>query len=123
MLQTDRKTEQTRQTSQDREQTARKKDRDAPAEAAQALEAILNGGSLEQLPAEGMLALSHRMGNDALATVLMRRSAGPEEETPVLPDNPCLTEPGEWEAGEPLLAEAPDFASFSPMGAASPMEV
>ncbi len=70
-----------------------------------------------------MLALSHRMGNDALATVLMRRSAGPEEETPVLPDNPCLTEPGEWEAGEPLLAEAPDFASFSPMGAASPMEV
>ena len=70
-----------------------------------------------------MLALSHRMGNDALATVLMRRAAGPEEGTVALPDFPCLTEPGEWDAGEPLLAEAPDFASFSPMGETAPVDV
>jgi hypothetical protein len=123
MLQTDRKTEQDRQAAPDREQTARKQNRDAPAEAALALEAILNGGSLEQLPAEGMLALSHRMGNGALAAVLRHRGAGPDEGAAALPGGSCLTEPGEWDAGEPLLAEAPDFASFSPMGAAAPMEV
>ena len=70
-----------------------------------------------------MLALSHRMGNEALASVLRHRSAHPAEGPLALPDNPCLTEPGEWEAGEPFLAEAPDFGGMSPLGPAAPMAV
>ncbi len=70
-----------------------------------------------------MLALSHRMGNDALLSVLSRRGGGPETETAALPEGLCLTEPGEWGAGELPLAEAPAFASFGPMGGAAPMEV
>ena len=121
MIQTDRKTETARQTSQDREQNRRQKNPDKRDEASQALEAILNGSSWELLPAEGMLALSHRMGNDALVSVLTLRERGPETETAALPRGPCLTEPGNWSAGEPATESAPDFGSFASMGAAAPL--
>ena len=123
MPQTDRKIEQARQTTPERERPERKQSRDIPAEAALVLETILNGGSREQLSAEGMLALSHRMGNDALLSVLTLRSSGPDTESSPLPDGPCLTAPGEWSTGEPLLAEAPDFGGFTSVTAAAPMEL
>ena len=101
----------------------RKQSPEAPSEAALALEAILSGGSWDRLPENGMLALSHRMGNGALLEVLANRGGGPERETAALPPGPCLTQPVEWGAGAPVLSDAPDFASFSPLGPAAPAEV
>ena len=68
-----------------------------------------------------MLALSHRMGNDALISVLTLRERGPETDTMSLPKGPCLTQPGNWGAGEPATGSAPDFGSFSALGAAAPL--
>ena len=70
-----------------------------------------------------MLALSHRMGNDALVTVLAHRGAGPDTETAALPGRPCLAEPAEWGGGEPLLSDAPAFGSFASLGPAAPAEL
>ena len=121
MLQTDRKTETARQTLQNREQARRQKEPEAGREASQALEAILNGAGWKLLPAEGMLALSHRMGNDALVSLLSLRPGGPETETAALPGGPCLTEAGDWGGGEAAAALAPVFTSFAPMAASAPL--
>ncbi len=118
MLQTDRRTEASRQTSQDRDRAERRQAREDRTEAALALEAILNGGSWEQLPAEGVLALSRTVGNDALLSVLTLRETGPETATGILPSGACLTAPGDWGGGEPLTAEAP---AFGPVGETAPM--
>ena len=120
MLQTDRKTEAPRQTSQEKSPSELSRSHDVPAQAAQALEAILSGGSWEQLPAEGVLALSHSVGNGALLSILSLRSAPPETEESALPAGPCRTEACPWEAGAPLMAEAPDFGSFTSLGEAAP---
>lgn len=121
MLQTDRKTDLARQTAETRERTERRQSRDVRAEAALALEAILNGGSLEQLPAEGVLSLSRTAGNDALVSLLTLHKPGPDAGYRALPAGPCLTEPGEWSVGEPMTAQAPDFASFAPLSDAAPL--
>jgi hypothetical protein len=121
VLQTDRKTEAARQTPQDREQTRRRQSPEKQNEASQALEAILNGVSWERLPAEGMLALSHRMGNDALLSVLSLRETGPETQRSSLPGGPCPTEPMDFGPGEAATESAPDFGAFTSMGDAAPM--
>ncbi len=72
------------------------------------------------MPAEGVLALSHSVGNDALLSILSLHSTGPETEGCALPAGPCRTEACPWEAGEPLMTEAPDFGSFTSLGEASP---
>ena len=123
MLQTDRKTDQTRQTSQDREQAQQKQNREPRAEAALALQAILAGGDWDQLSADGILSLSHTMGNAALAETLALRDSGPETATRLLPRGACETAPAEWGGGEPVLADAPDFGAMSPIGASAPVEL
>ena len=124
MLQTDRKTDQSRQNAQDREQTARsRQDRETGSNAALALDAILAGGNWDQLPADGVLALSHSLGNDALLSLFTLQSVGPETGPPALPAGPCRTAAAEWNPAAPLLAEAPDFGGMSPLGPAAPMAV
>jgi hypothetical protein len=126
MLQTDRKTtEPARQNAreQERAQQRKKQDLDAQAEAAATLQAILAGGSREQLPAEGMLALSHTLGNGALLELLALRPAGPETEGMPLPDAPCLTGPLPAPGGAPQWAAAPDFGGMAPMPASAPLAV
>ena len=77
-IQTELKTEAALRTAQDRdnEKTPRAS-RTAP-DAAMALEAILSGGSWDQLPAEGMLELSRTVGNGALLDILSMRKERPE---------------------------------------------
>ena len=117
MLQTDRKTDQSRQNAQDREQTARsRQDRETGSNAALALDAILAGGNWDQLPADGVLALSHSLGNGALLSLFTLQSVGPET-------GPLALPAAEWNPAAPLLAEAPDFGGMSPLGPAAPMAV
>ena len=124
MLQTDRKTDQSRQTAQDREQTRRQKQsREQRTNAALALDAILAGGSWDQLPADGVLSLSHTLGNGALLELLAMRSTGPETQTRAMPRGTCRTAPADWDGGAPVLAETPAFGAMSPMGDVSPMEL
>ena len=78
---------------------------------------------MEQLPAEGVLELSHSLGNSALFDLLAARSAGAEAQTRPLPPGPCETAPAEFAGGAPVLAEPPAFAAMAPMGAAAPMAV
>ncbi len=121
MLQTDRKTDQTRQTAQDREQAQQKQSREPRAEAALALQAILAGGDWSQLSADGILSLSHTMGNAALTETLALRDSGPETAPWILPRGACETAPTDWGGGAPLMTEAPDFGAMSPMGNAAPL--
>ena len=103
------------------EATQRSKDRDPRNQAAQALEAILSGGSWEQLPTEGVLALSHSVGNSALLELAALRSEGPEEGASSLPTGPCEAAPLEMNVGEPLLADAPAFGGALSAGNAAPL--
>ena len=96
----------------------RKQDRALRAEASLALEAILAGGSWDQLPAEGVLALSHRMGNGALADLFARRDTGPETAAcPTAWGDPG-GEPLRCGGGAPETLEAPAFGSFAAPDAA-----
>ena len=122
MVQTDRRAETARQTSREQERTERRPDREAETEAALALQAILSGGSWEQLPSEGVLALSHGLGNSALLEVVALRQKGPEAESARLPGGESLTGPMDAPGGAPLTAPAPDFGALSPLGALAPME-
>ncbi len=88
-----------------------------------ALQAILAGGSWDQLPANGVFSLSHTMGNGALLELFALRSTGLETDMRSLPRGECGTDPANWNGGEPQMMEAPDFGTFSPMGAAAPMEL
>ena len=121
MQQTERKTEPTRRAPKEEEATRQNKNRSLQREAAQALEAILSGGSWEQLPMEGVLALSHAAGNSALLELAALRDSGPEEAPSSLPEGPCETSPLEMSAGEPLLADAPVFSGPSSAGASAPL--
>ena len=123
MLQTDRKTGQTRQTAQDRESVKQKQSSEIRSTAAQALQAILAGGDWDQLPADGILSLSHTMGNAALAELAAMRDSGPETMTGSLPGGVCRTDPMQWDGGAPVLTAAPDFGAMSPMGDAAPLAV
>ncbi len=123
MLQTDRKTDQNRQTGQDREQTRQQKQsHEQRTNAALALEAIL-AGSWDQLPADGVLALSRTMGNGALTDLFSMRSTGPETQMRAMPRGSCETAPIDMPGGMPMLADTPVFGAMSPMGAAAPMEL
>ena len=88
-----------------------------------ALQAILAGGSWDQLPANEVLALSHTMGNGALLDLCALRAAGEETDMRPLPGGECGTGPVNLAGGEMQIMEAPDFGTFSPMGAAAPMEL
>ncbi|MBE7004304.1 MAG: hypothetical protein E7425_08490 [Ruminococcaceae bacterium] len=123
MHQTDRRTEPAKRSAQDKDRAERKQSRESQKSAAQALEAILAGGSWEQLSTDGILTLSHTVGNSALLDMLALRSMGPEAEISSLPDGACGTAPAEWGGGEPLCVAAPDFGAMSPMGAAAPLSV
>lgn len=121
MLQTDRKTETVRQSAREQENARRERSREAQANAALALDAILAGGDWSQLPADGVLSLSHRLGNSALLTLCELRGAEPE--TARLPSGGCETKPLAWDGGEPQLTEPPHFGAFAPMGEAAPLNV
>ena len=119
--QTSRKTEPTRQKTEDRESVQRKRSRETKPAAALALEAIL-AGSWDQLPAEGVLSLSHTLGNGALLDLFSMRTTGPEAQTHPMPQGPCLTAPMRADGGEPLLADTPDFGALTPLGNTAPVE-
>ena len=124
MLQTDRKTTEAtrREASKDKAEARRKQSSELRSAAALALEAILAGGSWDQLPAEGVLDLSHRIGNAALLDLAALRDLGPETGTRTLPEGPCAAAPtAGFAGGAPLTAEAPDFGAMSPMGNAAPL--
>ena len=82
----------------------------------------MSGGSWEQLGSEGVLALSHTVGNSARADILALRDTGPERSFGPLPPGSIETEPMAVPGGEPLFAAAPDFAGMSPLGGLAPME-
>ena len=123
MLQTDRKTEQTRQTAKEEKSVRQKQSSEVQSAAALALQAILSGGDWEQLPADGVLSLSHTMGNAALAELAALRDTGPETAGAGLPRTACGTAPMQWDTGAPLLAEPPAFGAMSPMGDAAPIAI
>ena len=122
MLQTDRRAETTRQTPQERDLTQRRQTHETRNKAAQALEAILSGGSWEQLSADGVLALSHTLGNAALLEVMALRDTGPELAASSLPGTALSSEPMGGFGGQPLLSEAPAFGALSPIGSLAPVE-
>ena len=121
MLQTDRKTDQNRQTVRDREHTQQDRRREPRSAAALALEAILAGGSWEQLPADDVLQLSHTMGNAALLDLYALRSLSPEAAAIPLPQSTIETAPLSTLGGEPAQAETPGFASMSSLGGTAPL--
>ena len=123
VLQTDRKTEQTRQTAEDRQSAQRKQNREVKTKAALALEAILAGGSWEQIPTDGVLSLSHTMGNGALLELFAMRDTGPEAQARAMPRGGCEAAPADWNGGAPALTDAPVFAAMSPMGITAPVEL
>ena len=122
MVQTDRRAETARRTDREQERTQQRKSRETGLSPAQALEAILSGGSWEQLPPEGVLALSHTLGNAALGEMMAMRFRGPELAAIPLPKSPLSAEPMEGPSGEPEWAEAPAFGGES-VTALAPLEL
>ena len=122
MLQTDRRAETIRQNPQERDRAERRQEQETRDRAALTLEAILSGGSWEQLSAEGVLALSHTLGNAALLGVMALRDTGPELAAYALPGTALSARPMGGFGGEPLLSEAPAFGALSPIGSLAPAE-
>ena len=100
----DRRTERTPQ------EAARRTDGPLPVQAA--LEALLAGGSLTQLPAEPARQLAARLGNDALCVLLRSRPRGPALSGPppaAAPELPPLDCPD----AAPELSPAPDMGALA----------
>lgn len=94
---------------------------DSPAAVQAALDALLAGAGLEQLPAEAVLALSGRIGNSTLLDLAARRQTGPRL-AEGLPETQPWTEPLSCSPGQPQLEAAPGFAGMNgPAG--SPLEL
>lgn len=74
-----------------------------------ALDVLRAGGSLEQLPAEAVLALSGRIGNSALLSLLTRRE--PEPAPPVTFPAGLDTAPLPVPDLTPDLTAGPDFGA------------
>ena len=124
MLQTDRKaTETTRRTDTDKAELRKNQSPELQPAAATALQAILAGGDWDTLPAEGVLGLSHSIGNAALADLAARRSAGREPGGFALPESPCMTAPADVAPDSTVFAEPPAFGAMAPLGAAAPMAI
>lgn len=70
---------------------------------------------------EGVLALSHSVGNAALTELAALRGMGPEEGLNALPAGSCGTAPLEMDVGEPLLAAVPGFGGASSAANAAPL--
>lgn len=121
MLRTDRKTETTKQTQkeeQQRQQALRKQRTENAADPSAALEAILAGGSWDQLPAESVLGLSGMIGNAALAELIAARETGPATAEFPLPAGACGTAPVQWGGGMPAMTGSPAFGAMAPIGGA-----
>ncbi len=123
MIQTDRKTDSrktsTEQTSLPERKQARQA-RDAPAPE-QALQAILNGVTPDRLSPEAVLALSHRMGNSALSELTARRE-GPADLMPCpVPGSMPEMKAAVLGEGSPDLIAPVDFAGLPPLEAGSGM--
>ena len=123
MLRTDRKTETTRQTAKEQKLTPQKQRRNDALSPAAALEAILSGANLDQLPAGSMLSLSHTVGNSALADMIARRETTPELDSRPLPQGECTAAPMEWKGGVPSLTDVPAFGDASLPAGAAPMAI
>ena len=122
-IQTDLKTEAALRTAQDRDSAKTPRAGRTAPDAAMALEAILSGGNWEQLPADGMLALSHTIGNGALFEIVSMRGARPETQTYPLPAGKCGAAPAAAASGTPLTVQPPQFGSMSPMDGAAPLQI
>ena len=124
MHRTERKTDQKKQPERERQQEQRKQSSEAASEWALTLNAILAGGSKEQLPAERIRGLSGVMGNSALAELFATRNEGPRFAERDLPQGECMTAPAAFDVGgEPSLVSPPDGLSAAPPGNAQPMTV
>ncbi len=122
-IQTELKTEAALRTAQDRDNAKTPRDSRTAPDAAMALETILSGGNWDQLPAEGMLELSHTVGNGALLDILSMRKELPEAQAFPLPAGECGTVPVYAEGGMPLAVHSPQFGSMPPMGESAPLQI
>ncbi|MBO4419358.1 MAG: hypothetical protein J5789_06010 [Oscillospiraceae bacterium] len=122
MHQTERKTDQARQSEQKARQTKQSQSLEEAAECAQVLAAILAGGSWEQFPAERLRTLSGMVGNAALVELMTQRETGPAlaMRLPVMTE--CTAAPvGIFGVGDPSTVQAPDFDGMSPIESAQPL--
>jgi hypothetical protein len=125
MLQTERKSDPARKTTQNRNQTeeSRRQSSEIKNPASLALQAILAGGSWDQLPADGILALSHTMGNGALLDMYALHRTGPETAMYPAARDGGAAAPIEWSGGAPALTEAPAFGSLGVLGTTAPLNI
>ena len=86
------------------------------------MQAILAGGRAEQIHAELLFALSHTVGNAALAEALLRRDGGPELIPYQSPEREIGTEVFDWGGGasEAPVLEAPALPALSALSPALP---
>jgi len=87
------------------------------------LQTVIAGGSWDQLPAESVLSLSHKLGNSVLLSLYLQRSRGPERQTRTMPHTACAAAPAVWEGEEPQLSPGPDFSGFSPLEGTAALEI
>ena len=124
MHRTETKTDQKKLPEREQRHEQRKKSSEAASDWALTLNAILAGGSREQLPAERIRGLSGVMGNSALAELFAMRKAGPQFSETDLPQGECMTAPAEFDVGgEPALVSPSDGQSAAPLGNAQPLTV
>ncbi len=124
MHRTETKTDQKKLPEREQRHEQRKKSSEAASEWALTLNAILAGGSKEQLPAERIRGLSGVMGNSALAELFAMRNEGPRFSERELPHGECMTAPAEFDVGgEPSLVSPSDGQPAVPLGNAQPLTV
>lgn len=84
------------------------------------MQAILAGVSLDRLSPETVLALSHRIGNSAVAEMIARRTRGSELGACPVPAPLPEMEGAELSRGPAGLIAPVDFAGLPPLAGAGP---
>ena len=122
MQQQSRRTERhSRQEQQQSRQTRRNSPSSSLLPVEAALQALLAGAGLEQMPARTVLELSERIGNSALLALVQAQKTGPQLESARLPP-PALTEPLACVPDQPQLQAAPDWGQM-PFAAGGTLEL